>query len=178
MGRAAGILLSAAAVIFPGLRLRGAQQPSNDSSSSSSKNSSSSGDSSSSSSSSDSSGSSSSSSDSSSSGESSSVSPADAKAAKDKSAKEAAYNPLPAEKDVEIGEFYMHKGDLDAAISRFQDAIAERANFARPRLLMAEAYEKKRDKDSAIKYYKEYLQVFTSAPDKSKIEKKIEKLGG
>lgn len=71
----------------------------------------------------------------------------------------------------------MHKGDLDAAIPRFEDAIAARANFARPRLLLAEAYEKKGDKAAAVKYYKEYLQVFPSAPDRNKIEKRIEKLG-
>ena len=95
----------------------------------------------------------------------------------DKSKKESAnYDPFPAVKDVEIGEFYMHKGDLDAAISRFEEAIQLRPNFAQPRLLLGEVYEKKGEKDQAVKYYKEYLQVFPHAPDAKKIEKKIEKL--
>lgn len=95
----------------------------------------------------------------------------------DKSKKQSAnYDPFPAVKDVEIGEFYMHKGDLDAAISRFEEAIQLRPNYAQPRLLLAEVYEKKGEKDQAVKYYKEYLQVYPHAPDAKKIEKKIEKL--
>jgi tetratricopeptide (TPR) repeat protein len=86
------------------------------------------------------------------------------------------YNPLPAEQDVDVGEFYMHKGDVDAAIPRFEDAIQLRPNYAKPRLLLAEAYEKKGDKFNAVKYYKEYIKVFPGAPDAKKIQKKIEKL--
>lgn len=81
-----------------------------------------------------------------------------------------------AQKDIEVGTFYMHKGDIDAAIDRFQDAIKNKPNFARPRLLLAEAYEKKGEKSEVLKYYKEYLQVFPQAPDAKKIQKKIEKL--
>ena len=72
----------------------------------------------------------------------------------------------------------MHKGDIDAAISRYKDAIRLRSNFAKPRLLLAEAYEKKNDKIGALKYYKEYLVVFPKAPDAKKIQTKIEKLSG
>jgi tetratricopeptide (TPR) repeat protein len=86
------------------------------------------------------------------------------------------YDPYPAEKDVEVGIFYMHKGDLDAAVDRFLDAIALRPNYAKPRLLLGEIYEKKGEKESAVKYYKEYLQVYPSAPDGKKIQKKIDKL--
>jgi tetratricopeptide (TPR) repeat protein len=86
------------------------------------------------------------------------------------------YDPYTAEKDVDVGMFYLHKGDVDAAIDRFKDAIESRPNFAKPRLLLAEAYERKGDKSEALKYYKEYLQVFPHAPDASKIRKKIEKL--
>ncbi|HKV04690.1 MAG TPA: tetratricopeptide repeat protein [Candidatus Acidoferrales bacterium] len=86
------------------------------------------------------------------------------------------FDPASAEEDIEVGTFYMHKGDYDAAISRFQDAIRVRSNFAKPRLLIAEAYEKKGDKIGALKYYQEYLRVFPKAPDAKKIQGKIEKL--
>jgi Tfp pilus assembly protein PilF len=86
------------------------------------------------------------------------------------------YDPFHAEQDVEVGTYYMHKGDSDAAIGRFQDAIRLRANFAKPRLLLAQIYEKKGEKTSAVKYYKEYLQVFPDAPDAKKIRQKIDKL--
>ena len=86
------------------------------------------------------------------------------------------YNPLPAEQDVEVGTYYMHKGDADAAISRFEDAIQLKADYAKPRMLLAQIYEKKGDKTSAVKYYKQYLQVYPHAPDAKKVQAKIEKL--
>lgn len=87
-----------------------------------------------------------------------------------------AWDPFHAQQDIDVGMFYMHKGDMDAAISRFEDAIRLRANFAKPRLLLAEAYEKKGDKSEAIRYYKEYLKVLPEAPDAKKVQQKIEKL--
>src|SRR5271168_4987435 len=86
------------------------------------------------------------------------------------------YDPVSAEDDIEVGTFYMHKGDIDAAISRYKDAIRLRSNFAKPRLLLAEAYARKGDKASELKYYKEYLEVFPKAPDAKKIQNKIDKL--
>ncbi len=86
------------------------------------------------------------------------------------------YDPVSAEDDIEVGAFYMHKGDIDAAISRYKDAIRLRSNFAKPRLLLAEAYEKKHDKASALKYYREYLEVFPKAPDAKKVQGRIDKL--
>ncbi|MGB8542304.1 MAG: tetratricopeptide repeat protein [Candidatus Acidiferrales bacterium] len=88
----------------------------------------------------------------------------------------AAWDPFHAAQDMDVGTFYMHKGDMDAAIGRFQDAIRLRPNFAKPRLMIAEIYEKKGDKSEALRYYKEYLQVFPDAPDAAKVKKKIEKL--
>jgi Tfp pilus assembly protein PilF len=89
-----------------------------------------------------------------------------------------ASNQASAEEDIEVGTFYMHKGDTDAAIPRFQDAIRQQPRLGKPRILLAEAYEKKGDKLSAAKSYKEYLQAFPNAADKKKIETKIEKLTG
>ena len=86
------------------------------------------------------------------------------------------YDPLPAEKDVEVGMFYLHKGNMDAAIARFQDAIEQKFDYARPRLLLAQIYEKKHDNINAAKYYKEYLRVYPHAPDAKKIQEKIDKL--
>ncbi len=43
-------------------------------------------------------------------------------------------------------------------------------------MLLAEAYEKKGDKEEALHYYKEYLQVLPNAADAKKIQKKIDQL--
>ena len=86
------------------------------------------------------------------------------------------YNPLPAEKDVEVATFYMRKGDPDAAIPRLEDAIQLKPDYAKPRAMLAQIYEKKGEKDNALKYYREYLKVYPHAPDAKKIQEKIAKL--
>jgi tetratricopeptide (TPR) repeat protein len=87
-----------------------------------------------------------------------------------------AWDPFHAQQDIDVGMFYLHKGDIDAAIIRFEDAVRLRANFAKPRLLLAECYEKKNDPSEAVRYYKEYLQVLPNAPDAKKVREKIDKL--
>ncbi len=89
---------------------------------------------------------------------------------------EQAFDPYHAEKSVQIGEFYMKKGNYDAAIDRFQDATRYKPNFARPYRLMGEAYEKKGEKDKAVRSYQKYLEILPSAPDSGSVRKRIEKL--
>ena len=49
------------------------------------------------------------------------------------------FDPLRAEKDIEVGRYYMRKGDLDAAIDRFRDATQARPGYALPFRLLVEA---------------------------------------
>jgi Tfp pilus assembly protein PilF len=86
------------------------------------------------------------------------------------------FNPVPAEKDVDVATFYIKKGDPDAAISRLEEAIQLKPDYAKPRLLLGQIYEKKKENDNAVKYYREYLQVFPHAPDAKKIQARIDKL--
>lgn len=88
------------------------------------------------------------------------------------------YNPLPAEKDVEVATFYIKKGDPDAAIPRLEEAMKLKPDYAKPRLMLGEIYEKKGDKQNAVKYYSDYLQVYPHAPDAKKVRAKIAKLSG
>jgi tetratricopeptide (TPR) repeat protein len=89
---------------------------------------------------------------------------------------EPTYDPVRADKSVEIGTFYMKRGNYDAAIERFQDATHFQPKLARPYVLMGEAYERKGDLDKALASYKKYLEVYRTAPDRDKILKRIEKL--
>ena len=86
------------------------------------------------------------------------------------------WDPLRAEKDLEVGQFYLKKGDLDAAIDRFQDAAAAKPGFAIPYRYLGEAQEKKGDKREALKSYRRYLDLYPHAQDTKKIQKKIDKL--
>jgi len=86
------------------------------------------------------------------------------------------WDPLRADKDLEVGQYYLHKGDIDAAIDRFQDAALAKPGYAIPFRYLGEAQEKKGLKRDALKSYTRYLDLYPRAEDKDKIEKKIEKL--
>ncbi len=87
-----------------------------------------------------------------------------------------AWDPLRAEKDLEVGQYYMKKGDLDAAIDRFQDAIVAKPGYAVPFKYLGEAQEKKGLRKQAIKSYQRYLDLYPHAEDGDKVRKRIEKL--
>lgn len=87
-----------------------------------------------------------------------------------------AWDPLRAEKDLEVGQYYMKKGDLDAAIDRFQDATSAKPGYAIPFRYLAEAQEKKGLKKQAIKSFQRYLDLYPHAEDGEKVRKKIDKL--
>jgi len=86
------------------------------------------------------------------------------------------WDPLRADKDLEVGQYYMRKGDVDAAMDRFEDAILAKPGYALPFRYLGEAQEKKGLKRYAIKSYSRYLDLYPHAEDKAKVEKKIEKL--
>jgi tetratricopeptide (TPR) repeat protein len=86
------------------------------------------------------------------------------------------WDPLRAEKDMQVGQYYMHKGDLDAAIDRFEDATTAKPGYALPFRLLGEAQEKRGLKRQAIKSYTRYLDLYPHAEDKDKVQKKIDKL--
>jgi tetratricopeptide (TPR) repeat protein len=86
------------------------------------------------------------------------------------------WDPLRAEKDLEVGQYYERKGDLDAAIDRFQDATLAKPGYAIPFRYLGDAQEKKGLKKQAIKSYQRYLDLVPRADDAEKIKKKIDKL--
>jgi tetratricopeptide (TPR) repeat protein len=86
------------------------------------------------------------------------------------------WDPLRAEKDIEVGKYYMHKGDIDAAIDRFDDAVLAKPGYAIPFRYLGEAYEKKGKKKPAVKAYQRYLDLYPHAEDGDKVRKRIEKL--
>jgi tetratricopeptide (TPR) repeat protein len=86
------------------------------------------------------------------------------------------WDPQRAEKDIEVGQYYMKKGDVDAAIDRFTDATVAKPGYAVPFKYLGEAQEKKGLKKPAAKSYQRYLDLYPKAEDAEKIRKRIEKL--
>lgn len=89
---------------------------------------------------------------------------------------EAEWNPYLAYKNLEIGEFYLKKGNYDAAISRFREALRHKQDFARAHLRLGQAYEKKKDYRQALEHYERYVELVPDADDVAEIRKKIAKL--
>lgn len=83
------------------------------------------------------------------------------------------YNPVLALHDVEVGKFYMKRGDLEGAIARFQDAVRNKPNYAEPCLLLGQAFEQKHDAASAIEYYQQYLKILPDTSESKKVRKRV-----
>ena len=83
---------------------------------------------------------------------------------------------LAAVKDIEIGTYYMNKGNLDAAIDRLRDAAVSYPTYAEPWRLMGIAYEKKGNLGEAMKCDQEYLRLYPHAQIRKKLEAHIEEL--
>jgi len=86
------------------------------------------------------------------------------------------FDPYNAQKSIDVGKFYMDKGDYDAAISRFQDATQYQPKLAVPWELMGEAWEKKHDKEKAVAAYQKFLELLPNGADSEKIRKRVAKL--
>jgi tetratricopeptide (TPR) repeat protein len=73
-------------------------------------------------------------------------------------------SPGPA-KCVEIGNVYLHKGNLKAALSRFQEAVKDNPHYAPAYLGLGKVYERMREKQKALAAYQRYLDELPSAKD-------------
>src|SRR5271165_5982232 len=76
--------------------------------------------------------------------------------------KEYAFNPLQAQKEIEVGSEYLKKGAYKAAVARFIEATKWNPNLPEAYLKLGEAAEKIMDSKGAKEAYSKYLQL---APD-------------
>src|SRR4051812_4348831 len=88
----------------------------------------------------------------------------------------AEWDPLKANKDLEVGTFYFKKGNYDAAIDRFEEAARLHPGLAMPYFKLGETYEKTKNLPKAVESYRKYLELYKSAPDANSVKKKIEGL--
>ena len=74
--------------------------------------------------------------------------------------------PAPARrKCVEIGNVYLHKGNLKGALSRFQEAVKDDPHYAPAYLGLGKVYERMKEKQKALDAYERYLDELPSAKD-------------
>ncbi len=73
--------------------------------------------------------------------------------------KEYSFNPLQAQKEVQIGNFYFKKGSYQAAANRFLEATKWNPNYAEAYYRLGEACGKLKDRDAARKAYEKFLEL-------------------
>lgn len=89
--------------------------------------------------------------------------------------KEYSFNPLEAEHDLQIGNYYFKKGNYKAALGRFREATLWNPTNAEAFLRLGNSEEKLRDKPAALQAYAKYLEL---APDGKEAEFVKKKLAG
>jgi len=89
---------------------------------------------------------------------------------------EYSFNPLRAEKELRVGNFYFKKGSYRAAASRFREATKWNSGYTEAWLRLGEAEEKLEDKKAAHDAYAKYLAIDSSAKNAAEIRKRLSKL--
>jgi tetratricopeptide (TPR) repeat protein len=83
------------------------------------------------------------------------------------------FNPLEAENDVKVGNFYFKQGKYKAAINRFREATRFNPTFAEAFLRLGDAEEKMGDKQAASDAYQKYIDLAPTAKNADAVRKKI-----
>ena len=73
-------------------------------------------------------------------------------------------SPGPA-KCVEAGNVYLHRGSLQGALSRFQEALRDDPHYPPAYLGLGKVYERMKEKRKALDAYQRYLEELPSARD-------------
>ncbi len=87
--------------------------------------------------------------------------------------KEYAFNPLQAEKEVKVGEFYFKKGSYWAAANRFLEATKWNPGMAEAYFRLGEAKEKLKDNKAAHQAWAKFLELAPGDKRAEEVRKKL-----
>ena len=93
----------------------------------------------------------------------------------DESLKPAEYtfNPLEAERNLKVGNYYFKKGNYKAAVNRFREATKWNPNYAEAFLRLGEGEDKMKDKKAAREAYAKYLEIAPESKEAESVKKKL-----
>jgi tetratricopeptide (TPR) repeat protein len=83
------------------------------------------------------------------------------------------FNPLEAQNDLKVGNFYFRQGKYKAAVSRFREATRYNPSYAEAFLRLGDAEEKMGDKQAASDAYEKYIELAPDAKNTAAVKKKI-----
>jgi tetratricopeptide (TPR) repeat protein len=90
--------------------------------------------------------------------------------------KEYSFNPLQAEKELQIGNFYFKTGKYRSAAMRFTEATKWNDGSSDAWLRLGETEEKLKDPKAAKEAYTRYLALAADAKNAAEIRKKLQRL--
>ena len=85
--------------------------------------------------------------------------------------KEYAFNPIQAQAELKVGNFYFKKGSYGAAAGRFRESVKWDPNFAEAYLRLGEACEKLKDEACFRKAYDKFLSLAPKDKDAVRVRK-------
>jgi len=88
------------------------------------------------------------------------------------------YNPLEAERNFRVGDFYLKKKNYAAAIQRYLEAIGYQPNLVKAYDVLGKVYEKTGDTDKAKQLYRDFLQKNPESSKVTEFRARLAKLGG
>ena len=74
------------------------------------------------------------------------------------------WNPMKANKDIEVGDFYFRRKNYKAALERYKEALYYKNNDAVASYHIAVCEERLGDKAEARKYFEQYLKILPGGP--------------
>jgi len=86
------------------------------------------------------------------------------------------WNPMKAQKDVQVGDFYFKRKNYKAAIERYKEALYYKDGDAVASFRLAVCQEKLGDKVEAKKYYEQYLKILPEGPFAKDARASLERL--
>ena len=85
-------------------------------------------------------------------------------------------NPMLAEENLEIGDFYYKRKNYKAAIQRYIEALEYQPNLIKAFEALAKAYEKNDEFDKAINTYRDFLDKYPDSPKASDFRDRLSEL--
>ncbi len=84
-----------------------------------------------------------------------------------------AFNPIQAQKELSVGNYYFKQGKFHSAQLRFEEATKWNPGFAEAWLRLGEADEKQNDADAMRKAFEKYLELDPKSKAADSVRKKL-----
>ena len=86
------------------------------------------------------------------------------------------FNPLEAERNFRVGDFYFKRKNYTAAIQRYLEAIEYQPNLVKAYEALTRAYERKGETEKARRVCLDFIQRNPNSPKKTEFESRLAKL--